>query len=162
MNDTERFGRDLDLGFLADEEGRTIAGPWRGADLQTQRRSDVRPRTIDLAVVEGRANLVQALILRLKTARGELAGLGHPGYGSRHHALVGEPNTARNRELVKLYVLECMRQEPRLERVLRIDVRPAASRDDRGRADIELAVLVRGENDPLNLVVPFSFAEAPA
>jgi hypothetical protein len=37
-------------------------------------------------VVTGKANLVQSLMLRLKTEHGELAGLGHPGYGSRHRS----------------------------------------------------------------------------
>jgi hypothetical protein len=158
----EHLGRDLDLGFLADEEGRTLAGPSTTADLQARPRTGVRPRAFDLAVVEGKRNLVQALILRLKTARGELAGLGYPGYGSRHHDLVGEPNVQRNRELVKLYVLECLKQEPRLESIVRIAVRPGAGREGRDKVDIDLTVRMKGIPDPLNLVVPFAFAEASA
>ena len=110
MTDDRFLGFDLDLGFIADEEGRTFAHPYSRVDFQPLRRVDVAPQAIDLATVRGRANLVQSLILRLKTERGELAGLGHPNYGSNHHRLVGEPNTEGNRNLTKLYVLECLRE----------------------------------------------------
>jgi phage baseplate assembly protein W len=157
MSDDEAiFGQDLDLGLTADEEGRTFAGPQTEGDLQAVRRADVAPRATDLASASGRRNLVQSLVLRLMTERGELAGLGHPDYGSRHHRLVGEPNTERNRALLRLYVLECVRQEPRVETVAAIDVRPAG----RAAVKIELAVRPRGEAYPLNLVVPFTFSGA--
>lgn len=153
----DHLGWDLDLGFTADEQGRVFAGPGTRPDLQAGRRPGVFPRSEDLAVTRGRANLVQALILRLKTEVGELAGLGHPNYGSRHHRLIGEPNTEGNRNLMRLYILECLRQEPRLERVLRIDVRPGQGRQNRDKVDIELVLKARGDPDPLILVVPFSF-----
>lgn len=157
MSDDRFLGLDLDLGFVADDEGRTFAHPFSRVDLQARRRVDVAPQASDLATVRGRANLVQSLLLRLKTERGELAELGHPGYGSNHHRLVGEPNTEGNRNLVKLYVLECLRQEPRLERVLRIDVRPGPGRQNRDKVDIDLELKLKGVPDPLILVVPFSF-----
>jgi phage baseplate assembly protein W len=109
-------------------------------------------------VVAGRANLVQALVVRLATERGELAPLGHPGYGSRHHELIGEPNTETNRNLVKLHVLDCLRQEPRLAEIRRVDVRPAAGREERQRVTVDVEVVARGEPTPLSLVIPFSFA----
>lgn len=156
--DERIFGQDLHIGFVADEEGRTVAGPFSRGDLQAVRRTDVTPRTSDLGVAAGRANLVQALLLRLLTERGELAGLGFPDYGSRHHQLVGEPNTEGNRALVKLYVLECLRQEPRLAGVTRIEVRQGAGRMNRDKVDVVLTVLAKGVADPLSFVVPFSFA----
>ena len=117
------------------------------------------PRARDLAVVERPRQPRPGLILRLQTERGELAPLGHPDYGSRHHELVGEPNTETNRNLVKLYVLDCLRQEPRLEEIVRVDVRPAAGRENRDqRSTIDVEAIARGEPDPLSLVVPFSFA----
>ena len=64
----------------------------------------------------------QALVNRLKTRRGELEPLGHPDYGSRHHDLLGEPNVERTRNLIKLYVLQALRHEPRIERVLAVVV----------------------------------------
>jgi hypothetical protein len=155
--DDDLLGRDLDLGFVADEEGRTFAGPSTIADLRAQRREDRSPRRLDLATVRGRANIAQSLILRLMCEREELTALGIPWYGSRHHALIGEPNTEGNRALVKLYVLECLRQEPRLERVLRVDVRPGAGLAKRDTAVVEISALLIGQSTPLNLVIPFSF-----
>lgn len=151
------LGQDLDVGFIADEEGRVFAGPYTRIDLQAKLRENVAPRTIDLGVVSGKANLVQSLILRLKTEQGELSGLGHPNYGSRHHRLIGEPNTEANRNLIKLYVLECLRQEPRLEAIQKIDVKKGEGREGRDKVDINLTVRMKGVPDPLSLVIPFSF-----
>lgn len=154
---SEFLGLDLDLGFVADEEGRVFAGPGTRVDLQARMRDGVSPRPTDLASVSGRANLIQALILRLKTEVGELAPLGHPNYGSRHHRLIGEPNTEGNRNLIRLYILECLRQEPRLEKIERIDVRPGQGRQNRDKVEVELKLRAKGVPDPLILVVPFSF-----
>lgn len=151
------LGQDFDLGFVADEEGRVFAGPFSQVDLQAGQRSDVSPRTTDLELVNGRANLVQSLIVRLKTERGELAGLGHPNYGSRHHRLVGELNTENNRNLLKLYVLECLRQEPRLAAVEQIEVQVGEGRINRDKVIVNIVARIKGDPDPLNLVVPFSF-----
>jgi phage baseplate assembly protein W len=157
MVDETFLGQDLDMGFIADEEGRVFAGPYTRVDLRAARREDVSPRVVDLAVVAGKANLVQSLILRLKTEQGELAELGHPNYGSRHHQLIGQPNTEGNRNLIKLYILECLRQEPRLERILKINVRQGAGRQNRDKVDVDISVKVKGVPDPLSLVIPFSF-----
>jgi phage baseplate assembly protein W len=151
------LGTDLDLGFVADEQGRVFAGPHTPVDMQARVREDVAPREVDLGVVSGRANLVQSLILRLKTERGELAPLGHPDYGTRHLSLVGEPNTDTNRNLLKLYVLEALCQEPRLERIDRVDVRQAPGREDRDKVVVEIVARARRLPGPLSLVVPFSF-----
>jgi phage baseplate assembly protein W len=157
MADETFLGQDFALGFVADEEGRVGAGPHSRVDLQESLRADVNPRTVDLGLVSGRANLIQSLIMRLKTERGELAALGHPDYGSRHHRLVGELNTEANRNLIKLYVLECLRQEPRLEAIRKIEVRPGEGRENRDKAEINVAVKLKDVPDTLNLVVPFSF-----
>ncbi len=162
MIDLPHLGQDLDLGFVADEEGRVFAGPYTDVDLQAVTRRDVSPRTNDLRVVRGRAALLQALITRLMTERGELAGLGHPDYGSRHHQLVGEPNTEGHRNLIKLYILECLRQEPRLEQVITINVTQGSGRENRDKVDVLISVRMKGVPDPLNLVVPFSFGGALA
>jgi phage baseplate assembly protein W len=140
------LGRDLALDWLL--------GAFReDADLRANRSGGLR-RT-DLALVEGADNLAQAVFNRLKTRKGELAGLGHPGYGSRHHELMGEPNVERTRNLIKLYVLQALREEPRIERVLRADVR-AAHAPPRETVRIELTLRPIGQQVPLNLVIPFS------
>lgn len=158
MAEPSFLGIDLAFGFTADEDGRTIAGRFSNVDLQPVRKDGVFPRSRDLDLVTGKANLVQSLILRLQTERGELAALGHPGYGSRHHQLIGEPNTEANRNLVKLFVLECLKQDRRIEAVLKIDVRQGPGRENRDKVDVDMTLRIRGVSDPLNLVLPFSFA----
>lgn len=69
----------------------------------------------DLARVGGRENLAHALLLRLLTPIGTLAGLGHAGYGSRLHLLIGRRKNDANRNLCRVYVLEAVAQEPRVD-----------------------------------------------
>ncbi len=142
-------------------------GPFQGSDLRLDyalaggffEDADVRAvlggRGRDIARASGLDNLTQAIANRLKTRRGELAELGHPSYGSRHHELIGEPNVPRTRNLIKLYVLQALRDEPRVEAVLDARVR-AEHAPPRESVRIELSLRVLGEDAALNLVVPFS------
>jgi phage baseplate assembly protein W len=140
------LGRDLALDFML--------GAFReDADLRVVRAAGLSRTDLDL--VEDVANLEQAVANRLKTRNGELAGLGHPDYGSRHHELMGEPNVERTRNLIKFFVLQALRDEPRIERVLRADVR-AGHAPPRETVRIELSIKPIGSEVPLNLVVPFS------
>src|SRR5687767_6970630 len=102
----EQMGSDLRLLYL--QRG----GFYEDADLDAgrTRRSGF---DIDLLNVAGLDALTQAVANRLKTRQGELADLGHPTYGSRHHELMGEPNVQRTRDLIKLYVMQALRDEPR-------------------------------------------------
>jgi phage baseplate assembly protein W len=144
------LGSDLRLDY------HQAGGFFEDADLGTRRRA-VR---LDIAPAGGLDNLTQALANRLKTRKGELAPLGHPDYGSRHHELIGEPNVDRTRNLVKLYVLQALAQEPRLEKILSVTVR-AENDPPRETVRIEVRARVLGEPTPLNLVVPFSLEAAP-
>lgn len=146
------FGRDLQLDYVLG------GGFFEDADLRSERRPDRRAR--DLVVADGLNTFTQAIANRLKTRMGELAGLGHPDYGSRHHELMGEPNTERTRNLIKLYILQALRREPRIEKVLKATVR-AEHDPPREVVRIELSVRVVGQATPVNLVVPF-FLEAEA
>jgi len=157
MADTTYLGQDLWLGFVADNSGATGAGPFSRVDLQAVLNTGVSPRTYDLATQQGLANLVQSLIVRLMTERGELAPLGHPDYGSRHHRLVGEPNTVSNQNLVKLYMIECIKQEPRIDSIAQITVAPGPGAVNRDKVDVKMTLKVTGVAEPLNLVIPFSF-----
>ena len=69
----------------------------------------------DIAVFEDRENLAQALTLRLLVPRGSLKDLGHANYGSRLHELIGRQKNDTNRNLCRLFVLEAVAQEPRVE-----------------------------------------------
>lgn len=152
-----RLGRDLALVFGGP------SGWWEEADLAVARRLGAR----DLAVAEGIAGISaqrprgmghdaadQLLVNRLKTRRGELAALGHPEYGSRHHELLGQPNTERIRARIKLHVLECLGHEPRIAEVLGCEV--TADRPARDVVRIAISVRLLDEDTPRNLVVPFS------
>jgi hypothetical protein len=130
------------------------SGWWEDADLDTTLPTQAGGTT-DIAVVGGIPAATQLFVNRLKTHKGELAPLGHPEYGSRHHELVGQPNLERTRALVKLHILECLSHEPRVAKVRRCDVKPGPSRD---QVRVEIDVEVAGEPNPLLLVVPFNFA----
>ncbi|CAN5192191.1 hypothetical protein BH18ACT4_BH18ACT4_09440 [soil metagenome] len=149
----KHLGTDLELRFLS------TSGMFADADLQTHRQTSHPAFTapVDLAPVAGIPAAVQMLVNRLKAGKGELAALGHPEYGSRHHELVGEPNVERTRNLVKLYVLEALSQEPRIEDIL--ECRVYAPHDPpRDQVRIELQIRLLDQPNPLNLVVPFSLA----
>jgi phage baseplate assembly protein W len=141
------MGRDLRLDYTFG------GGFFEDADLASGRAG--RSSATDLHVADGIDNLTQAVANRLKTRKGELAALGHPDYGSRHHELIGQPNVERTRDLIKLYVLQALRDEPRIERVLRAVV-SAEHAPPRDTVRIVLDVRVTGVPTPLNLVIPFS------
>jgi len=130
-------------------------GFFEDADLATALDAKRVPRLRDLLTTERVGAIEQAIINRLKTRKGELAPLGHAGYGSRHHELIGEPNVERVRNLIKLYVMQALRDEPRIERLLRVDVRPDHD-PPRETVRISISAWLIGEQTPLNLVVPFS------
>ena len=142
------MGRDLRLDY------RWGMGFYEDADLHSEKVRD-RAGQRDLTLVEGLDALTQAIANRLKTRKGELAPLGHPDYGSRHHELMGEPNVQRARDLIKLYVLQALADEPRIERVLKATV-TAEHEPPRDTVRIELSVQVIAGPRPLDLVVPFS------
>ena len=143
------LGRDLLLDY-------TLAGGFfEDADLASEKRLDRPAAPRDLSVAGGIDNLTQAIANRLKTRKGELAALGHPEYGSRHHELIGQPNVDRTRNLIKLYVLQALRDEPRIEKVLAVTVTPEHI-PPRDTVIVSLSVRVVRERTRLNLVVPFS------
>ena len=107
----------------------------------------------DMGLITGRENLGQAVVLRLLIPRGELTSLGHPTYGSRLHELIGRQNTETTRNLVKLYILEGLAAEPRIEKVESISVKPTPGTRD--RVDVMLVVKPVGASGPLT-IGPFS------
>jgi phage baseplate assembly protein W len=131
------------------------SGYWEDADLAIAPPTGRLPPSVDLGVASRLAAADQLLVNRLKTHKGELEPLGHPGYGSRHHDLIGYPNTESTRNLIKLHVLEALSHEPRIEKVLACKVR-AAHTPPRDTVRIEISVRLWGEPQPLNFVVPFN------
>ena len=123
------------------------------ADLRL--RAVVRGRDetkLDLALVDGRDNLAQALVLRLLTPLGSLAALGHASYGSRLHELIGRNRTPAIRNLCRAFVLEAVAQEPRVEpRAVGLEFDTAAE----GPFELRFTVGVRprGGGDPIHVAV---------
>lgn len=109
-----------------------------------------RGEVVDLATIENRENLAQALILRLLTPQGSLSGLGHAAYGSRLGELIGRRKTEAVRALCKAYVLEVVAQEPRVDDTavsLEFDVLSEGPSDIR----FTLAVRPRTGGDPVQV-----------
>lgn len=104
----------------------------------------------DVSVLEGRQNLAQAMILRLLTPRGSLTSLGHAGYGSRLHELIGRRKTSALRNLCRAFVLETVAQEPRVEsKAVSLEFDELAERFD--SFVFTLAVQPVEEGDPVAL-----------
>ncbi len=137
--DEELYGSDIKLKV---EVGTDYYG--LGADLKIGRSGD-------LQVVSGRENLGQALMQRLLTRKGELSDLGHPRYGSRLHELIGQPNDAAARDLVRLYAKECIMEEPRVRSIVDIKVTPV----DRHAVMLDVTVIPIKSATPMNLVFPY-------
>lgn len=107
----------------------------------------------DFDTISGDDNLGQAVIMRLLTPRGELEALGHPSYGSRLHELVGTVNTETTRDRVRLYILEALAHESRIEKILAITV--TAHPWNRDVVTVDLRLRPRGSDTVLELG-PFS------
>jgi phage baseplate assembly protein W len=130
-----------------------VADSWGVLDLQVvpggkgglPQRGDIR----DAGAVAGRANLAQALVLRLLTRRGALTDLGHPDYGCRLLELIGELNNDTTRNLARLFTIQAIHQEARVRELLDLAVTIVADQPDTIR--ISFAVLPVNDDDPLAL-----------
>jgi phage baseplate assembly protein W len=128
------------------------ADSWGSLDLQIATgRQGSRRSAIDLGTVRDRANLAQALTLRLLTEQGALEPLGHPDYGCRLVTLIGRLNDETTRSLARLFVIEAVRQEPRVKALTALSVETAPGSPDTIR--IELSVAPLQDGDPISLTL---------
>jgi phage baseplate assembly protein W len=127
------FGVDLMLAELA-----------HGLDAVTEPGGDVK-------LAEGPDNISQALTLRLKVRRGELAVLGWPNYGSRLHELIGEPNNTRTRAIVMAHARAAILEDPRVVDITRLEARMPPGERDTVRLDMDIQLIE--QQNALNLVV---------
>ena len=104
----------------------------------------------DIALARGDDNIVQALALRLKVRRGELAALGWPDYGSRLHELIGEPDLPRTRLKAQVFARDAIEADPRVQQVEAVDVLRIPG--ERQTLRLMLAVRLIVAPEPLNLV----------
>jgi phage baseplate assembly protein W len=110
---------------------------------------DLRPNWAgDLGIAHGNENIIQALTLRLRVRRGELAPLGWPAYGSRLHELIGEPNIGRIHVRLMAYARSAIEEDPRVAEVSAISASP--SERDTVRLTMEIRIIE--EPNPLNMV----------
>lgn len=126
------FGQDLKLADLA-----------TGLDLKADGVGD-------LALAAGADNLVQALTVRLRTRRGELARLGWPDYGSRLHELIGEPIVQRTLVKLMAFARQAVEQDPRVAEVSSVTTQLIPG--ERATVRVILEVVVISQPTPLNLV----------
>ena len=96
-NPRKLFGSDLALRDGAGGADFTLEGPSTGSG--------------DIALAVGNDNLIQALTMRLRVRRGELAPLAWPDYGSRLHELIGEPDLPRTRLKAQVFAREAVEAE---------------------------------------------------
>ena len=118
---------------------------------------DLVVRNGDLVLVENLDNLVQALSLRLQSHRGILKQLGHPNYGSRLVEAIGTVNNQNSLRRVENLVREAVLQEPRVQSIASLNIRPLPSHP--GMIEIDVSVLPIREPVPLNLVVTLAVGD---
>ena len=122
-----------------------------GDDLELYSRNetyDLRPNGAgDLGLAQGNENIAQALTLRLRVRRGDLAPLGWPAYGSRLHELIIDRVHVR----LMAYARSAIEEDPRVAEVVEV------SASSSGRDSVRLAMDIRliDQPNPLNLVFDF-------
>jgi len=100
--------------------------------------------------VSGKDNLVQALTMRLLVYRGHLEQLGHQRYGSRVAELIGEPLDRPNLELLRRYVRQALKEDPRVQEVTSLSV--SARLDMPGAVDVRAGIrAITGDEVELGL-----------
>ena len=146
--DTRHLLRDLAIHSIR----RDLRPVFRLNETKTVQRNG-RDVVWDFEPRDGRENLAQAVILRLLTQRGELASLGHVHYGSRVPELIGRENNDTTRNQLKLFILEALKHEPRIEKVHQLTVAPSPG--TRQTVDVWLEVQPKAFAEPLQ-IGPFS------
>ncbi|NTX06910.1 DUF2634 domain-containing protein [Myxococcus sp. CA051A] len=102
--------------------------------------------------VSGKDNLIQALTMRLIVYRGHLEQLGHQRYGSRVADLIGEPLDRANLDLLRRYVRQAIKEDPRVDEVTQLSV--TARADVPGAVDVRARIkAISGEAVELGLAL---------
>jgi phage baseplate assembly protein W len=104
----------------------------------------------DLTLTQGNDNAIQALSLRLRVRKGELAPLGWPDYGSRLDELIGEPDLPRTRLKAQVFARDAVEADPRVEKVQSVDV--VRIPGERYVLRLAMTVLLIDQPTPLDLV----------
>lgn len=110
----------------------------------------------DLALAHGNDNIAQALVLRLRVRKGELARLGWAEYGSRLHELIGEPNNTRTHVKLMAFARAAVEQDPRVREVKAVETTLLPGERDVVRILIEVELI--SAPNPQNLVFDMKLA----
>ena len=150
----QRFGTDLSV------VPNMVAYDAASLDLTKKVRVLRRPRPgepetqTDLATIEGRENVAQALLLRLLTPVGTLTTLGHSDYGSRLGELIGRRKTDELRNLCRAFVLEAVAREPRVQpKAVELTFDPPAEQIDNFVLTVAVQPITGGDPVALSLEV---------
>jgi phage baseplate assembly protein W len=135
-NPRQLFGVDLALRDSANGADLALEGPAGGSG--------------DIALAVGNDNIEQALTMRLRIRQGELAPLGWPEYGSRLHEVIGEPDLPRTRLKAQVFARDAVVADPRVQKVVSVDV--VRIPGERQVLRLDIVVQVISEPRPLNLV----------
>lgn len=136
--------QQLDLKLTRRNSSDSIAD-WQTVDL------DLRVENRDLTTVTKIDNLIQAILNRLHTRKGELASLGHPDYGSRLYLLLGEANNLRTQTLANIYIRECLYEEPRIQEVINIVFEPPSRLKEANTLKAQIILKVLDVDTPVTM-----------
>lgn len=103
----------------------------------------------DLETISGEYNLAQAILHRFRTGKGELAEIGFPNYGSDIYDVIGKPNSAITKNMLKSILREALVQEPRVKQIVSIFIIDSKNYPD--IVNVELAVIPINRNEPIKI-----------
>ena len=112
------------------------------ADIQFSLSQDFRFSTY-------RKNLAQAIEHRLRTVKGEYY---NTEYGSEIHRCFGKPKTNLLLSQLKGYIVECLKQEPRIADINELNLEFDRTRKD--QVNVTISVIPIDEQVELNLIFP--------
>jgi phage baseplate assembly protein W len=121
-----------------------------GKDMLLKDNDIVFSNNQDLAIVSFRNNLRQAIIDRLKTAKGEYF---NKEYGSELHKCMGKPKNELLKNQATGYIVEALKQEPRINSIEDITITFDSIAQD--KVNISITVIPIQSQAPLNLIFPF-------
>ncbi len=105
----------------------------------------------DISIADGIDNVRQALILRLRVRKGELARIGWPDYGSRLHELIGEPNNTRTHLKLMAFARSAVEADPRVAEVENVSTQVLPGERDVVRVIMEIRLI--DQPNPISLVI---------
>lgn len=124
-----------------------------GTDVLLQDGDIVPTSTKDISIISNIDNVKQAVVDRLKTEVGELAY--DDIYGLDLELLIGRKHTVEREELLRLSIINALRQEPRIKSISKVQVVSDKSKRDIIYVDIVIVPVQSQGTVSLNLIYPY-------